>query len=393
MLHDDALSSVCSSETKQETGVSGGGVVSDVAHSGGSGGAARCDASTRVISSRRTLRTVDSTMEECARALAASPYPTVRQKVAHLFDDDSAFNGSALHDDSALHGNHTADTTMLPVRKDQEATDTHVPVMAAVSAEVQTHGTGRLNRQWVDREGESLSVSYVVAMPKTVLETLGSGWLTAAIGIAAVDSLREVVAAAQLPALPALPALPELALKWPNDLFFRGRKLGGILTRAIEADADTVAVIVGIGMNLGMEERDLPLPQAISLRMVVEQQRETHDAVTQGLQHETLAKKDIFSDYETLRDMVIEKIAGELAVWFRKASEEPQEVRSALHRRVVSLSATVGQRVTVHLVDGTTYSGTAVGIDFSAALLIQCDDGERRRVTAGDVGIDVGGVR
>lgn len=345
------------------------------------------DALSSVISSRRTLRTVDSTMEECARALAASPYSTVCQKVAHLFGDDSVFDDSVLRDDSAPRDSHTADATISMIRKDQEATDPHVPVMAAVSADVQTRGTGRLNRQWVDREGESLSVSYVVAMPKTVLETLGSGWLTAAIGIAVVDSLREIVATAQLP------ALPELALKWPNDLFFRGRKLGGILTRATESDADTVAVIVGIGMNLGMEEHDLPLPQAISLRMVVEQQSETHDAAAQELRSEISGHGNTFPDYETLRDAMIEKIAYALAEWLRKASEEPEEVRSVLHRRALSLSATVGQRVVVHLIDGTTYSGKAVGIDSSAALLIQCDDGERRRVTAGDVGIDVGGVR
>jgi hypothetical protein len=73
-------------------------------------------------------------------------------------------------------------------------------------------------------------------------------------------SVREAVArAAQL----------EIGLKWPNDLVvadgeLADRKLGGILCETVPAEQ---AVVVGIGLNVTLRERELPVPQASSLAL------------------------------------------------------------------------------------------------------------------------------
>lgn len=48
----------------------------------------------------------------------------------------------------------------------------------------------------------------------------------------------------------ACPGLTPVGLKWPNDLFVRGRKVGGILTEARWVGASCQWVIVGLGLNV-----------------------------------------------------------------------------------------------------------------------------------------------
>lgn len=50
----------------------------------------------------------------------------------------------------------------------------------------------------------------------------------------------------------------DIGVKWPNDLFVEGKKLGGMLTEA-RVDADTLRELVfGIGLNVNQTQRDLP---------------------------------------------------------------------------------------------------------------------------------------
>jgi BirA family biotin operon repressor/biotin-[acetyl-CoA-carboxylase] ligase len=48
-------------------------------------------------------------------------------------------------------------------------------------------------------------------------------------------------------------------LKWPNDILFRERKLGGILAESLRNSSERQAVILGIGVNLLQLEQDFPV--------------------------------------------------------------------------------------------------------------------------------------
>jgi BirA family biotin operon repressor/biotin-[acetyl-CoA-carboxylase] ligase len=45
-----------------------------------------------------------------------------------------------------------------------------------------------------------------------------------------------------------------IQLKWPNDIFFKGRKLGGILLEMIGDINGACSVIVGVGLNVSMAD-------------------------------------------------------------------------------------------------------------------------------------------
>jgi BirA family biotin operon repressor/biotin-[acetyl-CoA-carboxylase] ligase len=94
-------------------------------------------------------------------------------------------------------------------------------------AEHQTAGRGRLGRVWQSQAGDSLTFS----MSLPLAPTAWSG-LSLAVGLSLAESLH-----------------PHVGLKWPNDLWFQDRKLGGILVEAASKGARS-QVVVGVGINI-----------------------------------------------------------------------------------------------------------------------------------------------
>jgi len=104
-------------------------------------------------------------------------------------------------------------------------------------AEQQTQGRGRLGRVWHSSAGASLTFS--LALPLALADWSG---LSLVVGCAIAQALD--------PGSDTTP--PRLALKWPNDLWLDGRKLGGILIETVPAGKQRMAV-VGIGLNITPE--------------------------------------------------------------------------------------------------------------------------------------------
>jgi BirA family biotin operon repressor/biotin-[acetyl-CoA-carboxylase] ligase len=97
----------------------------------------------------------------------------------------------------------------------------------AVTALRQVAGRGRLGRSWADTGFDGLAVTFVLP------QACGADpWLAIAAALAAARAVEAVAGLA-------------MGIKWPNDLVFEGRKLGGIL---IERTAR--ATLVGVGINV-----------------------------------------------------------------------------------------------------------------------------------------------
>jgi BirA family biotin operon repressor/biotin-[acetyl-CoA-carboxylase] ligase len=98
-------------------------------------------------------------------------------------------------------------------------------------AERQSSGRGRLGRGWRSAPGDSLTFSLGLS-----LQPADWSGLSLAVGVSLAESLH-----------------PQVRLKWPNDLWLAGRKLGGILIETASfgppVDSRRYAV-VGVGLNL-----------------------------------------------------------------------------------------------------------------------------------------------
>jgi len=101
----------------------------------------------------------------------------------------------------------------------------HEPTLLV--AERQTAGRGRMGRVWQSQPGDSLTFS--LSLPLSPQDWSG---LSLAVGLSLAESLH-----------------PDVGLKWPNDLWFQDRKLGGILVEAASM-AGRSQVVVGVGLNI-----------------------------------------------------------------------------------------------------------------------------------------------
>ncbi len=104
------------------------------------------------------------------------------------------------------------------------------------TAEQQTAGRGRRGRQWVSPYAGNLYLSLLWEFGQGAAALEG---LSLAVGVAVARGLEQL-------------ALPTVQLKWPNDILYRGEKLGGILIE-MSGDVDgTCRVVIGIGINVSM---------------------------------------------------------------------------------------------------------------------------------------------
>lgn len=105
----------------------------------------------------------------------------------------------------------------------------------ALLAEVQTQGRGRQGNVWCTTLGDDLMLSMIFFLEDND-NHLG---LSLVAGVAVIKALQDL-------------NLKEVQLKWPNDLFYKGAKLGGILveTKRGVLEQGTMAVVVGIGLNV-----------------------------------------------------------------------------------------------------------------------------------------------
>ena len=100
-----------------------------------------------------------------------------------------------------------------------------------VSASRQTAGRGRLGRAW---QSDDASLTFSLALPLPA--ELDLSGLSLAVGCTVADVLD--------------PAGDRIRLKWPNDLFLDGAKLGGILIETVPLPGVLRGVVIGIGLNL-----------------------------------------------------------------------------------------------------------------------------------------------
>lgn len=111
-----------------------------------------------------------------------------------------------------------------------------------LAARAQTAGRGRRGHKW-DSTAGNLLLS-IVLRPR--VDPAKYSGLAAVSGIAVLKALEKQGVAS------------EIALKWPNDLISRGRKLGGILVEAARDNEGKPFAVCGIGVNVNYTPQEVP---------------------------------------------------------------------------------------------------------------------------------------
>jgi BirA family biotin operon repressor/biotin-[acetyl-CoA-carboxylase] ligase len=216
---------------------------------------------------------------------------------------------------------------------------------AVVFAESQTHGRGRLGRQWASPARKGLWFS-VLLRPDLRPQ------LATQLTVASAVALRNAIEART-----SLRA----EIKWPNDILVSGRKVAGILIE-LSAELDRIKyVLVGIGVDVNLDVTDFPAgirAQATSLKIELGSsvpRAELAAAILQEL------------DREYRR--VLEGDFGALATeWERHCT-------------------TIGQQVVIRL-GNRRVCGRAEALGEDGALLLRTDHGHLERIIGGDVTLE-----
>ena len=204
---------------------------------------------------------------------------------------------------------------------------------SVIFAHSQTAGRGRYGRQWESGHG-NLYMSILIPL-KGALDKAAE--LSFVIGVATHDILSSIINNAKI------------QLKWPNDIFIDGKKLGGILLESITHENQTW-IIIGLGLNL----LSAPLPDASCLK-------------DYGINIAPRRMLDlIIPEFEKFHQ--IWKLTGMVNIarlWSKHAYKLGKQVN-------------VGD-------DKTRFTGIFESIDESGAMILRMGSGEERRMFIGEM--------
>ena len=124
----------------------------------------------------------------------------------------------------------TIDSTNTYLKENYEKLDN----FTFVSADFQSAGRGRNNRNWKSEKGENLLFSLLIK-DKALIDKFSNLSVISAFSI--IKALN----------------LEHLSIKWPNDIYYKDSKLCGILLEAVTRN-EIECLIIGIGLNVNQRE-------------------------------------------------------------------------------------------------------------------------------------------
>ena len=113
--------------------------------------------------------------------------------------------------------------------------------MSIITADTQTAGRGRFQRQWISKEKENLYLTFVLKPDKK--EHLANLTQYLCVVIAKVIESYDV----------------QTQIKWPNDVLIKGKKISGILCESSLKQNKIQGVVLGVGINLNMSPKTIEL--------------------------------------------------------------------------------------------------------------------------------------
>jgi BirA family biotin operon repressor/biotin-[acetyl-CoA-carboxylase] ligase len=223
-----------------------------------------------------------------------------------------------------------------------ERSQYQAPSGSVCFAEYQTAGKGRRGRQWVSPYGCNIYLSILWRFQQGPAAISG---LSLAIGVAVIRALNHH-------------QIKDIGLKWPNDIYSQGKKLGGILVEVSGETDGPCSAVIGLGLNLFLpDEEALGITQAwTDLTKITGQTRLNRNQLAGTLLNYLLP---VIAEYEAVG------IKGYLDEW----------------RDYDCLS---GKSATL-FIGQQQFDGMVQGIDDNGMLLIERPDGSVQTFASGEV--------
>ncbi len=120
-----------------------------------------------------------------------------------------------------------------------------------VIAKEQIAGRGQMGNTWESNKGENITMSFVLY--PNFINVSDQFILSKMVSIAIVDFLKIFI--------------DEVKIKWPNDIYVKNRKIGGVLIENTILGNNISSTVVGIGLNINQKTFSSSLPNPTSLSL------------------------------------------------------------------------------------------------------------------------------
>jgi BirA family transcriptional regulator, biotin operon repressor / biotin---[acetyl-CoA-carboxylase] ligase len=191
----------------------------------------------------------------------------------------------------------------------------------AIFAREQTAGKGQRGKSWQTQPGHNIAMSLII--DTNTLRTDQQFYLSMLVALGVNDFIKEYTDG-------------ETAIKWPNDLYWRDRKAGGILFETVFKGTAWKWAVAGIGININQTRFDKLLPNPVSLSQIT---GKTYDVIA-------LAKQ--------LYHFVIKRVEGLATV---KADKVAQEYNSNLYKLNQTVKLKKANAIFKTTIKGVSLSG------------------------------------
>ena len=203
----------------------------------------------------------------------------------------------------------------------------------------QTKGRGCYGRDWISEEGNLYFSIFI-----KIKDQSKWSWIPMISGLSVISSLEEC--------LPPVIA-EDIKLKWPNDIWFKHHKLGGILC---EGSSSYEGVVVGIGINVN-HAPSIGKNDPISLKRILHQNDHEVDL--------ELLRKSIYQEVLIHMDTLMQ---GNLD-WFKSYFW----LKSLFQKE---------EMIQWKGDDGQVHSGKVKDLDAQCGLTVQTQDAQKQQTLA-----------
>lgn len=169
----------------------------------------------------------------------------------------------------------------------------------------QTAGRGQKGNSWESEDGKNLAFSFLLKSP--TIEPGRQFFISEAVSLAVVDMLSQYA--------------PEgICVKWPNDIYFRDRKICGILIENTLSGSHIAHSVIGVGININQEQFFSDAPNPVSLKNIT-----SEDYDLERLLREVNERIERLTDFSAADEAALQQLHSRYISRLYRADGKPHQ--------------------------------------------------------------------
>ena len=211
----------------------------------------------------------------------------------------------------------------------------------------QTAGRGQAGNAWESEEGKNISMSVLVRV-KNITE---AARLNLLVPLAVVNVLSRGE---------GQEARDEFTVKWPNDVYWKDRKVAGLLNENVIIGSEVAYTVAGIGVNVNQNVFRSDAPNPVSLKQITGRTYELEpriDAIVEELER----LLPLLEDYDALKEAYMARL-------YRRTGMHPY-----VEREVSVAPTTIARGESTN-----TFLAEIADVDEYGRLVLRTESGERK---------------